>query len=61
MSIMEWQFKVTAVRLVSPDKGNKSRPVFVEKTAERIPQGVVKCIAPDGTFPQPAVYLVPQV
>jgi hypothetical protein len=44
-----------------PDKDNKGGPAFVEKTAERIPQGVVKRISPTGTLPRPAVYLVPQV
>jgi hypothetical protein len=32
---MQQQFNVSAVRLVSPDKGNKGRPVFVEEDNEK--------------------------
>ena len=55
------QFKVSAIRLIPPDKGNKGRPVFVEETAKRIPQSVVKRIMLARTLPRPPVYLVPKV
>jgi hypothetical protein len=54
------RFKVSPVRLISPDKEDKSVPVFMEKPAKGILQRRIKIVPPTGPLTSLTVVLVPQ-
>jgi hypothetical protein len=54
------QFKVSPVWDISPDEKDKSMPVFMEKTAEDIPQRAIKIVPAAGPFTGRTVMFIPR-
>jgi hypothetical protein len=54
------QFKVSSVGFISPDEKDKSKPIFMEETAEDVPQSARKIVPAARPFTGRAVMLIPK-